>query len=105
MNPDDVDTYEKLNILKHVKSEIDSALEAISEAIALNPDDANAYFCRGELWLHIQVWEKAKADLTAAKNMGMDIRALFQNNNGSVTDFEEKMGVPLPEDIAAMLGP
>lgn len=105
LDPDDVDTREKLNTVKHIKSVVDSAIQAINEALELNPNDGNAYWCRGELWLHTQAWEEAKADLTVARNMGMDIVALFKNNNGSVADFEQNRDIQLPEDIAAMLAP
>ena len=60
---------------------------------------------RGLAWLHLKKWQEAKSDLTAAKDMGLDIVALFQRDsyNESVADFERKFGIKLPEDIAAML--
>ena len=53
----------------------------------------------------MQEWEKAESDLTIARNMGVDIIALFRNAYTSVTDFEQKHNVTLPEDIAALLTP
>ena len=35
--------------------------------------------------------------------MGVDIVAAFRNDYEDVPDFEEKNGLKLPEDIAAML--
>ena len=64
-----------------------------------------AYNNRGEAWLHLQEWEKAKEDLTTAKNMGWDIIDSFRNDYESVKDFEQKHNVKMPEDIAAMLTP
>ena len=53
--------------------------------------------------LRAQEWEKAKSDLTIARNMGEDIVALFRNSFSSLEDFEQKQGVKLPADIAALL--
>ncbi len=63
------------------------------------------YIYRGEAWLHLQEWEKAKSDLITTKDMGMDIIASFNNEYASIEDFEQKTGIQLPEDIAAMLTP
>ena len=38
------------------------------------------------------------------KGKGVDIVAAFHNDYKSVADFEQKNGVKLPPDIAAMLG-
>ncbi len=38
-------------------------------------------------------------------DMGADIIAAFHNDYESVEDFEQKTGIQLPEDIAAMLTP
>ena len=55
--------------------------------------------------LQAQEWEKAKSDLTDVRNMGEDIISLFRNTYASVTDFEQKYNVQMPEDLAAMLTP
>ena len=67
------------------------------------PDLAEAYCNRGEARLHLQEWKKAKADLTTAKDRGLNIVAEFRKTYGTVVDFAEKNGVKLPEDIAALL--
>ena len=53
--------------------------------------------------LHLQEWREAKSDLTTAQNMGADIIADFHNDYASVEEFEQKTGIQLPEDIAALL--
>ena len=55
--------------------------------------------------LQAQKWEKAKSDLTIARNMGVDIITSFHNVYASVADFEQKHNVKLPGDIAALLTP
>ena len=87
------------------QGDFDRAIEDYTQAIQLNPDYAKAYCNRGEAWLHLKEWEKARADLTAARDMGLDIIASFHNEYASVPDFEQKNGVKLPADIAEMLTP
>ena len=48
-------------------------------------------------------WDKAKADLTVAKAMGLDIINSFQNDYENVADFERKNGVQVPAGIKEML--
>ena len=53
--------------------------------------------------MHMSEWDKAKADLTVAKDRGVDIINSFQNDYENVADFEQKNGVQVPPDIAEML--
>ena len=55
------------------------------------------------MWLHVREWENAKLDLTFGQNLRVDIINIFHKMYKSVTNFEEKNDVQLPEDIAAML--
>ena len=79
------------------------AIEDFNKSIKLDPKFALAYCKRGEVCLHLKEWERARADLTFAKEKGFDIIASFHNDYESVEDFEEKNEIKLPEDIAAML--
>ena len=85
------------------KGEFGLGIDDFSRALKLNPDDGNIYCHRGEAWLHLKEWEKAKSDLTVARNMGVDIIASFHNDYESVANFEQKNDIQLPADIAAML--
>ena len=87
------------------QQEYEEAIKHYTEAIELKPDLAVAYSNRGEIWLHLQEWEKAKSDFITAKDMGVDIIASFHNDYESVADFEQKHNVKLPEDIASLLNP
>ena len=87
------------------KGDYNRAIEDYDKAIEIQPDDAELYSNRGEALLHLNEMEKAKADLITAKEMGVDIVASFRNDYESVADFEQKTGIQLPEDIAAMLTP
>ena len=81
----------------------DEAVQDCTKALELRPDYREIYYLRGFTWLRLKEWGKAKSDLTAAKSMGLDISASFRRDNNSVAAFEQKIGVKLPEDIAAML--
>ena len=70
------------------KGDLYIAIQDYSKAIELNPNFASAYSHRGEAWLHLQEWENARADLTTAKNMGVDIAGSFHNDYENVAAFE-----------------
>ena len=74
-------------------------------AIKLKDIPVQVYYNCGEAWLHLREWEKAKANLTTAKGLGVNIIAAFRKKYKSVADFEQETGIQLPEDIAAMLTP
>ena len=95
--------YEKRGIACYKTRDFHAAIEDFNKVIDLAPEDAGAYNNRGDAWLHLKEWQKAKADLTTAKDMGWNIVASFQNDYESVEDFEAKNGVTLPKDIAALL--
>ena len=108
LNPDFVEAYRNRGITLSIKGEHDLAIQDFSKMIQLQPQSAHAYYNRGILWLRLKNWEKAKSDLTFARNKGADINALFQNSfisYSSIEDFEQKHNVKLPEDIVAMLTP
>ncbi len=87
------------------KGDAQRAIQDQDTAITLNPESAEAHYYRGEAWLRLREWEKAKADLGAAKFKVLDIIAAFRGSYKSVVHFERKTGVKLPGDIAALLTP
>ena len=103
LNPNVAVCYNNRGTVYLCKGEYDKAIQDYSMAIVLSPYDTPAYCGRGEAWLHLEEWEKARSDLTAAKERGLDIIASFHNSYKSVADFEQKNGVKLPPDLAAML--
>ncbi len=68
-------------------------------------DPAKAHFNRAIAWLRLSEWDKARADLTSASERGLDVAAAFIKAYKSAGEFEDAMGVELPEDIADMLDP
>ena len=73
LNPEFTEAYNNRGTAYADKDDFDAAIQDYSTAIELNPEDVKAYYNRGEAWLHLRKWEQAKADLTVAKSMGVDI--------------------------------
>ena len=89
---------------KEKQAEYKKAIEHYNETINLNPDIGEAYGNRGECWLHLKEWEEAIKDLTTAQDMGVNIVDSFRKDyEDGVKEFEEKIGVKLPPNIAEML--
>ena len=105
LKPDDVMIYNNRGMTYGDKGDYDLAIQDFDKVIELNPEHDIAYCNRGEAWLHLQEWDKAKSDLTTAKNMGLDIITSFYNWYSSIEDFEQETGIQLPEDLAEMLTP
>ena len=103
MDPDDAKAYSNLGTAHLRKGEVDRAIQNHNTAIKLEPGFAGFYSNRGEAWLHRKEWEKARADLTVARDKGIGIITSFHKDYESVADFEQKNKVQLPEDIKAML--
>ena len=83
--------------------DFETAIENYDTSIKLSPDDAQSYCHRGLSQLHLKEWDKAKADLTIAKDKDVDIVAAFHNLYRDVATFERRNSVRLPQDIVAML--
>ena len=103
LRPDDAEAYYLRGLTHGKKGDLRKALNDFTKMIEVNPGDGNAYYYRVDLRLHLREWEKAKSDLIAAADKGIDVIAQFHQLNGNIVDFEQKIGVQLPEDIAAML--
>ena len=81
------------------------AISHYNQVIELNSEISDAYGNRGECWLHLKNWDKAKEDFTIVQDMGYDIVDAFRNDyKGGVEEFEEKTGIEMPKDIAVLLG-
>ena len=108
MNPDNVDEiYNNRGIAYRKKGDYERALGDHTKAIELKTDsDQVYYYNRSIVWLFLKEWERAKEDLITARDKQEDINRIeFRKDYESVSDFEQKHNVKLPEDIAAMLTP
>ena len=83
-----------------------SGIQDYSRVLELSQDSTAiyAYYRRGIAWLRLGEWEKARSDLTAVENVGINLTTAFHSiGYTGVADFEQKHDVRLPEDIAALL--
>ena len=103
LNPDSANAYNNRGVAYGEKDDADCAIENYTKAIELDPDHDIAYYNRGIVWLHLQKWKKAKADLTTAKRLGMDIIAAFHNSYKDVETYQKNCLVKLPKDLALLL--
>ncbi len=84
--------------------EHDRSIKDYTSVISLQPSFLpKVYIYRGREWLKLERWNNARSDLLFAKENGEEIVAEFSYYHTSVGDFEQKFGVKLPPDIAAML--
>ena len=103
LKPDADEAYCNRGVAYGRKGDYDHAIQDFDKAIALKPDLAETYYLRGVTWLFLKEWEKARSDLVAARNRGVDIAAFFSSMFGSVSNFERHYHVRLPDDIAEMV--
>ena len=103
LNPNSANAYNNRGVAYGEKDDADCAIENYTKAIELNPNHDIAYYNRGIVWLHLQKWDKAKADLTTAKRLDMDIIAMFHNFYKDVETYQKNHLVKLPEDLALLL--
>ena len=101
--PDEPIAYNNRGVAYFRQGKTERAIQDYNMAITLNPAYAEAHYYRGEAWLRLREWDKAKADLGAAKFKVLDIIAAFHDTYKSVGHFERKIGIKLPENIAALL--
>ena len=74
--------------------------------IELNSEEVVSYGNRAECRLHLEEWDEARKDFAIVQNRGYDIVSAFYNDyKGGIEEFENKTGIELPEDIAALLTP
>ena len=122
LEPNFVEAYINRGIINKGKDKLDQAEKDFSIAIKIQLSGGAArfslsysyfkqssvqlsfiYFKRGVVRLLKQEWDKARADLQAAKEKGANVAELFSNDHGSVSAFEQKYRTQLPKDLRNML--
>ena len=101
LDPDYMMSYGMLKTVQLAKSTYGDDFEDLNKRIELDPDDAFSYYCRGILWLCLRVWDKAKADLTVAKDKDGNRLARILQFNETIAKIEQQ-NVKVPEDIATI---
>ena len=78
------------------------AMQDFDKALNLRPNKA-AFTNRGIGFMGKGEWEKARADLISASNMGVNLVTAFRASYRSVADFQQRIGLEPPEDIVDMV--
>ena len=66
--------------------------------------DPSVHYDRGMALLHRGEWKKARQDLKYARNIGMiNLVVSFQEDYGSIAEFQNRIGGNLPQNIADIL--
>ncbi|MDE0187418.1 MAG: FRG domain-containing protein [Candidatus Poribacteria bacterium] len=105
LKPEYAEAYTLRGLVYSLKGKSVHSISDYNRAKILDPEYSGNYFHCGIEWLRMETWECAISNLLVATDKGEDIVAAFCNIYKSVTDFEQKNGVTLPQDIAAMLQP
>ncbi len=103
LNSEFAEAYHNRGLAYFTKGTFILAIRDYTEAVQLKLDDPVIYYDKGIAWLHLRKWEKARINLTHAKNLEVDIVNLFHNFYESLANCEDVIGAELPIDIAAML--
>ena len=103
LDPTDPITYYNRGVAYASKGDFDQAIQDYNMSLDLEPDDSDVYYNRSVARLCLSKWEDAKSDLAIVTDMQVDIKADFNEEYGSVAEFEERYGVKLPGDIKEML--
>lgn len=80
------------------------AIESYTQVLNFVPDDEICLYDRAEVYLRQGQWELARADLSAARELGADIVDLFRIDYADSPGFAAQNGLDLPADILEMLG-
>ena len=104
LNPDSANAYHGRGLAYYYQGNFDRAITEFDKVIELNPD-ARSYFYHGLASLHQREWENARTDFRNAISMELDIVVEFHGFYTSIQAFEDRTGIQLPADIAAMLTP
>jgi len=85
LHPNSIDLFYLLGELRSNRSEMQEAVDSISQGIELskgtNRENWDAYFLRGQLYYLMDIWEKAETDWRKSLEISPD-NALVQNNLG-----------------------
>ena len=106
LNPNHIDAYYDRAMIYMKKGNHELAVEDFRKVVQLHVGytlNPIVQYYHGIAWLFLGEWETARRDLTYAKDRGIPIAVRFQDDYGSVADFQRSTG--MPEDLAEMLIP
>ena len=106
LDPRSAETHYNRGIAYTDLGNLASGIQDYNKVLELSQDDTAVYGCyrRGIAWLRLGEWEKARSDLAATENAGINLATAFRDvGYAGVADFEQKHDVSLPDDIGALI--
>ena len=100
--PEDANVYHDRGVAYEQKGDWFRGMLDFDRSIRIRPSK-EAFFNRGVARLRMAEWDGAKSDLRRAKNMGMELAAVFRTSQGGIGSFEQSHHVSLPEDISDLV--
>ncbi len=79
------------------------AIQDRTVAIKLEQSDVVSFYNRGIAQLYLSHFDESMRDLRCARDLGYDIAATFQEEYGTIVDFEQKLNNSVPCDMHKIL--
>ena len=102
LDPSNSDAYNNRGFAYELRGDFARAMQDYNQSLLTRPN-MTAYANRGIALLRQSNWDEARSDLRSARNMGKDLVSFFRAGHESVTAFEEKQNLKLPQDIVEMI--
>ena len=105
LNPHSFQSYLSRGVAHETLGKLVRAIEDYNRALAVSNREVEGvvHYTLGRTWLRMKKWDKAKVNLTMARDKGADIIAYFSRDYDNVSSFEEEHEVKIPEHISNML--
>ena len=102
IDPSNAQAYRSRGFLHHYQGDIVNALRDLNKALELSPNDGRCFVHRGFVWLSLSEWSRAKQELMLGSE-SVDVATLITDLYGTISAFEQRHDVELPEDIVGIL--
>ena len=95
--------YHNLGVACASQGNYHQAIQYYSQALHLDDDDYTRYY-RFEAWLLLEEWEEVRQVAISTEVSWDDISSTLHEYYESISEFEQKKGIRLPDDIVELLG-
>ena len=103
LDPNCAKAYANRGNVNIIEGRFELAVRDCSAAIQLEPDEPISHYNRAMAQLCLSRFEEAERDFCAAIELGYDVPYTFQEEEGTVADFEQKYDLYMPASLAEIL--
>ena len=103
LDPNCADAYANRGNVNITEGQFEAAVRDCSAAIQLEPENPISHYNRAKAQLCLSRFGEAERDFRAAIELGYDVRYTFQEEEGTVGDFEQKHDLHVPASLAEIL--